>query len=385
MSLSKKPYGILTASQVTEKLRAMASQMQPHEKLPTMTVMCEQIGTSRATLSEALDALELQQVIYRQQSKGIFISPDIDRRTICILFDSSLLDIGVSSFWGNLLSACTREAQQRARSAKEYHSIHLMMRTPGVPAKLPEEVMHMIRTQRVHGVLAIGMTTFAEQLLARPVDVPTTAVEVLTQSRLPCVTFAGFGEWMVTQDYQHLIWLGVQELAQQGCHRIGLWTPVFYHGQSYERQHFDIFPYLLASHQLTYEAALVRDVSLCVPAPGTDVLPLQEQGYLLAKQFLSEAEASRPDALIITDDMLMEGAFAAFHQQGVQIGKDVCIATHANAGSLRFFDHLTGVTIIEFDPHDIVRALFHMLDTLLAGQVPAEQVSKVMPRLRPRA
>ena len=382
MSLSKKSRDTLTAAQVSNQLRSLALSMQPHEKLPTMTEMCEQIGTSRATLSEALDELELQQVIYRQQSKGIFISPHIDRKTICIIFDSSLLEMGASSFWGNLLSACTQLAQQRAQTQKEYHSIHLIIRKPAQDSQLPEEVMHMIQTQRVHGVLSIGLNTFAQENVTHPISVPKTTTEVLTQSNIPAVTFAAFGRWMIAQDYQHLIWLCVHQLAQQGCQKIGLWTPVYYRDNAYHKQQYDIFPYFLAGHQLTYDPAVVKDISSCLPLDSMNTLTLQEQGYLLAKHIFGDPDVVHPDGLVIIDDMMMEGAFAAFHQLGVQLGKDVTIATHANAGSLRFFDHLTGVTVIEFDPNDIAQALFSTLDILLAGQVPAEMVIKVMPRLR---
>lgn len=356
----------MTVSYVCQRLHELALQMEPGQKLPTVNELCTQFGTSRATLDEALNKLEQQNVIYRKHSKGIFVSEKIHRKTICVLLDSSLLaKQSHSPFWGELWHLFAQEAQQRALTRNEYHSFHLLMRTPDHQLILPEEIVSMMRSNRVHGFLAIGICDYE---WSEPRDVP-------------CVTFAGYDRWMVSLDNKQLQLMAVKRLVEQGCRNIGLWSPTIVTVDGLEPPTSDEFRYFLTLLDLPYHPELFRTISPEVSAGGKG-LSYQEQGYQIVLDVFGNPDTPRPDGIIVSDEMLMVGVMAAFNRLNLHIGEDVKIVTHANVGSMLVFNHIPGLTVIEFDPEELVKAMYALLDKLLAGEKPTEAEIKIVPRLR---
>lgn len=325
---------------------------------------------SRVSLYEALDELEAHNILYREQSKGIFVSPKIHRKSICILLDVSLLlSTGASPFWGALWGHFAAFSEQRAQIKNEHYSLHLVSRVKNHEPKLPEEVETLIQTGRIHGVLAAGF--------------PAAFNECIIDQHIPCVTFAEGGYWMVGLNTIEMLRLGVKSLLEQGCQAIGLWSPIFRSdGQRVDTPVYDdLFASLLTAYGGTFRPEFVKNtghISSCEPSSP---LTFQEQGYQLALQVFADPALPRPDGLVVTDDMMTDGLVAAFQTLGIRVGEDIKIATHANKGSMKIFRHMKGMTVIEFDPEDIVQAMFSMLDQLLNGHNPAQQAVEIMPKL----
>jgi DNA-binding LacI/PurR family transcriptional regulator len=319
------------------------------------------LQTTRVTLSSALNALEEQNVLYRKVGSGIFVSPKLFRRCICILCDSGILQSATSPFWGMLWGSFADEAQRRAEQQDEYHSFHLIIHRG--EAFLPEDVMTMIQSNRVHGVLAISVNWDALQWIAK--------------HDIPYVTFACPSPWGVELDSIELLRLGVKHLAMQGCWSIGVWHPA-----TSQLDHCDFIgkhlSYFLADHGLVYHPSLVR-----VAPPHFLSLSIQEQGYILAWETFSQTETLRPDGVIIMDDMMTDGALGAFLSLGIKLGETIKIAAHSNTGSMLSLSYQPGVTVIEYDPADIVRNMFAVLDKLLNNEVPDRRLTSVMPHIRP--
>ena len=99
----------------------------------------------------------------------------------------------------------------------------------------------------------------------------------------------------------------------------------------------------------------------------------EEQGFQGAMALLANAD-TRPDALIVADDLMTRGALRALAQRGLQPGRDVQIVSHANRGS----DVLRGLeselSLIEFDPAAVVQAMFEALEALMAGESPPPEI-----------
>ena len=346
----------------------LATQRGPGEKLPTVRELCEMFHASRVSLYEALDELEAQHVLYREQSKGIFVSPKIHRKSICILLDVSLLlSTGSSPFWGMLWGHIAALTEQRVQVKNEYYSMHIVPLVKHDEPRLPEEVEALIRSGRIHGVLAVGF--------------PAAFNEWIIKQQIPCVTFAEGGYWMVKLNMVEMIRLAVKSLLEQECRTIGLWRPVFWqNGNLIETQAYEnLFASLLTVYGGQFQPEQVKIVS---PNTFQSSFPItfQEQGYQLALRFFSHPEQPKPDGLIITDEMMTDGLLAAFQTLGIRVGEDIKIATHANKGLMKIFRHMKGMTVIEFDPEEIVHAMFSLLDQLLAGQMPAQQTIDIMPR-----
>lgn len=349
------------------RLRELALRYGPDGKLPTVSELCIELDTSRATLNEALGIAEAQNVIYRRNGRGIYASPKLFRTSVGILFNNSWLAKGdPSPFWGKLWGLIAQEAHERSCIRDVDYHMHLLLQTSMQNQVLPQEISTLIETGRLKAVLATGL------------NVDTT--EWITSQGVPCVTFAGGGNgtWGVGLDYVELLRLGVASLAQQGCQRIGLWVP---YSQSDSNKHtkteFDeYFQYFLADHVLPFDPQLVRTYTDC-PEPDATV---QELGYQLVHQVFVEHQTNRPDGIVIMSDLMTDGALAALLSLGVSLGDDVKIATHANAGLMCLFRSLKGVTVIEFDIAELVQTLFSRLDLLIVDQKPKEQLLLVKPR-----
>lgn len=357
----------MTVPRLCQNLRELALSMGPAQKLPTVNELCSQFGTSRATLDEALSKLEQQHVIYRKHSKGIFVSDKIHRKTICVLLDASLLaQQSHSPFWGELWHLFAQEAQQRTQAKNEYHSFHLVLRTEEQKAVLPEEVVNMLQTERIHGLLVIGMSDY----------------EWIERGTIPCVTFAGYDRWMVTFDFTQFALMAVKNLVDQGCQNIGMWSPTIITVDGPQPPTFDDFRYFLTVLDRPFNPELTHTVSLDIVKKRTRGISLPEQGYLIAMDVFGNPDRLKPDGLVIPDDMVMEGVLAAFNQLNVKIGEDIKVATHANVGSLLMLNYMSGLTVIEFDPAELVQKMFMILDLLMSGKQPAEALTKIAPKIR---
>ncbi len=77
------------------------------------------------------------------------------------------------------------------------------------------------------------------------------------------------------------------------------------------------------------------------------------------------AAAEKPDGVICTDDYDAVGAVRAMRELGLEPGRDVRIASHANRGS----DVLEGLPVIPvaFDPAEIARVMLQAVCKLVDG------------------
>jgi len=131
-----------------------------------------------------------------------------------------------------------------------------------------------------------------------------------------------------------------------------------------------------------YRRPLYPDLIRVPHLPPQTSLSLQEQGYMLAREVFEGPVSARPDGLVISNDMMTDGALVAFEELGIRIGSDIKLVTHANVGSPILFGRTKNMTVIEYDPALLAQAMFSMLDTLMAGQQPAEASVWIRPRLR---
>ncbi|GCE22178.1 GntR family transcriptional regulator [Dictyobacter kobayashii] len=357
------------------QIRDLAYQRGPGSKLPTVRELCQMFQTSRVSLYEALDDLEAQNILYREQSRGIFVSQKIYRKSICIVLDTSLLlRTSASPFWGMLWGHFAAVTQQRSQIKDEYYTMHLISRVPGNDTQLPEEIERLIQTECIHGVLAVGFpAAFNEHIMSRGV---------------PCVTFAEGGNWMVGLNMIEVLRLGVKCLTEQGCQQIGLWNTTFWQGDSNVAvpSYDGLFASFLQTYRQTFHPDLIQSIyKLSAAQSSLPFQTFQEQGYQLALQVFTNPALPKPDGIVSTDDMMTDGLLAAFQTLGIRVGEDVKIATHANKSSMMLFKHMRGMTVIEFDPEDIVHAMFSMLDQLLVGQTPSQRVIEIAPSLLSRS
>ncbi len=346
-------------------LRALALEMGPGAQLPPVRVLCERLGTTRVTLREALALLEAEHFIYTKDRQGIFVSPRIHQKVIHILFTSYGFAAPASPFWSMLWMQLEQEAQVRATFKNETCLFHLAKPTTDPLYSVPETIETMFQTERVDGVLSIGFHSVGKG--------------VLGTSDLPCVTFAGKGACTVGFDPYDFARLATEALVRQQCQRIGWWAFNMPFYSLEQMEDVQIFRQLLQDYKKPLYPELIRIPRLL---PSQTMLSLQEQGYLLAKDVFEGPARSRPDGVIIGNDMMTDGALVAFEELGIRVGRDLHVATHANVGSPILFGRTKQMTVIEHDPALVAQAMFSALDTLMAGHPLENPHIRIHSRLR---
>ncbi|HVK05960.1 MAG TPA: substrate-binding domain-containing protein [Armatimonadaceae bacterium] len=365
------------------RLAQLAQELGPEAKLPTVLELRDSLGVSVATLNSALGELEAQRIIRRKHGVGIYVSPRIRQHNVVLLCDPSFFRIsGASPFWSLLVE----NVRQRAEEYQESVSFHFTADALHAPADaLPEEMLQEglaadLAAGRIHGILAVGV-------LQRIAD-------WLELQQVPMVAFAGPAPYFVGLDSAALIRGAVAELAALGCRRIGFWAPVAPYRLSGDDEQptalteaHRTFRDALLERGLPFDPALVRENRHLIKPGSYHTEPHQEQGYRTALEaFGPSADPDRrPDGIVSNDDMLTQGALTALGKAGVVVGRDVHLASHANAGSPALLGWEEELTLMQIDPSEIVRHMFDTLERLMDGVTPPERTMLVLPRLhRPK-
>jgi DNA-binding LacI/PurR family transcriptional regulator len=343
-----------------DQLRLLAQEQGPHAKLPTARELCLQFSISRATLDAGLDQLEREQVIYRKDRSGIFVSPKVHHKFIAVLLNPWLYDMHSkenSPFWSILWWHIMIEAQQRSALYNETYNFYLAPPSEQPGGILSNKVIEQIQSGRFDGVLAIG-----------PND---EICEWFIQQSIPVVVFAGYSSYTIAIDGTPILQLGIDALAAQGCRKIGWWSKY-----SVDPAELKAFMDILSQHGLPYLPALSRCGTFVTGSSS------QDQGYRLVMDVFGRGESEKPDGIISTDDMTTDGMLSAFEDLGIQVGSDVKIVTHANVGSPILYSREKRLIMVEIDPGEIAKAMMEQLGILLAGETPKEPIIIVKPKLR---
>ena len=373
----------------SETLAEMAHRLGPGAKLPTVHQLCKQLGISVITLNNALNVVESQKLIIRKHGVGIYVAGTLHTRLVRLLCDPSFFSVGSSPFWPMLVE----QLRQRARDFDEEISLHLISPQAGIivestndyevpaPSDLPTSLVTEIRDGRVNGLLGLGLSTpIADWLISKEV---------------PFVAFAGYGRAMVILDNEQMIRDGIATLAEQGCQRIAVWRPA----PTYRRldKPRDLSEQLrttiraaLDAQNLPFVEELFGDSIFDLSLGDTKftTVSLQEQGYRRAEHIFgpNTSPESRPDGLLILDDLMTAGVLAALRHTETSIGhgkNDLKIASHANAGSPVLLGWEKDVTFLEFDPAEIVQAMFEQLEAQMVGETPEEPCFYIAPHRKP--
>jgi DNA-binding LacI/PurR family transcriptional regulator len=359
------------------QLTAIVRQARPGERLPTTGELCERLNISVVTLNNALKTLEGRGLIVRRSGIGLFAADTLHQRRIALLCGAHFFgQAGVSPFWQTLLET------MRERAAMERECIELLLvpfAGDGHAQILPAGLADSLRAGDFDGILTIGIVfNLSEWLDTLPI---------------PRVSFAGPGPDIVSVSPLETITRGVPELAARGCRRIACWSPIApYRPVGYA--HFqpnptrEAFENALTEAGLPFDAALFQDNRDLVDfVGGRTTLTHAEQGYRqAARTFGPAAAAAPPDGILSTDDMLTTGVLSYLRQNGIPVatkpGVGVQIATHANRGSATLLGWENELTRIEYDPAEMVEALFALLHARLSGTPPAGR-HLIQPRVIP--
>ena len=351
---------------VCERLRLLALELGPGSRLPTIRELCGTLNTSSATLITALDLLENEQIFYREERQGIFVSKTLLKRSVHIVFNiSTFSDNASSPFWSLLWGHLTRIAEQRSTTKNEHISFHFLYRPPSQP--IPEEHLSLLNSPSTDGCLVVGFNTRTD--------------DHRSLLKVPHVVFAGGGDWMVKYDDAVSSRLAAEALARHHCQRVAYWstTPHDIENSFYQAY---FFSRALLEQGFAVDRSLFRSIPELL-LPLTRPLTYQERGYLLAKEvYGSSSYEKKPDGLYISDDLMTDGALVAFEELGIRVGEDVHLVSLSNAGSPILFGRSKHITLLEQNAEDLVRSMFSLLESLMDGERPREDSIYIQPHVR---
>jgi DNA-binding LacI/PurR family transcriptional regulator len=266
--------------------------------------------------------------------------------------------------------------RQRAEAGAEEFSFHLSMPSHGVARSkvaLHDGLIQEIESGCVQGIISVGL------------DEDIT--DWIDAQGIPNVAFAGAGRYHVMIDAEELVRLAVKQLVEKGCRKVAFWQAAAPRRKTEHprgpSQESEAFAEALQRNGLTFDTKLVRLGADHLP--GHNVIATestQEQGYRIATEVFSRGRKTLPDGIVINDDLMTRGALSALAKLGVQVGRDVKIATHANRGSTVLMGHEHEMSLVEIDPAELVQAIFGMLETLMNGETPPQECVSILPRLR---
>lgn len=346
--------------QLGVQLHALAMQLGPGAKLPTVLQLCQETGVSIATLNTALKELEAQHIITRKHGVGIYVSERLHQKTVSLICDSSFFRTSDQSpFWDILLNT----AGERATSHDELFEMHLAQPYGSLGAPLQRGLAQDIADGRVHGLIGVGLDRAATQWIQ--------------SQNVPFVSL--FGPELepppinVNLDSDALVERGIEVLDARGCTRMALWNQP-------ARPNDGLLPSVNQLRSQGFERALKRlghdfDAGRVEPnetrvddnSAHQSGLSKSGWGFQIASRIFGGARESWPDGVLLTDDVVAHGALMAMQKLDVRLGRDIHVVTHANRGSTTLLGHEGPLTLLEFDPADMVDTLFGLLERRMNG------------------
>ncbi|MDX2066615.1 MAG: GntR family transcriptional regulator [Fimbriimonadaceae bacterium] len=336
---------------VIQKLRRIIDHAAVGDKLPSVRTLMRVSETSQPAVMRALELLEGEGMIERRERSGIFIAPMTGRKRRLILCGPNLF-INPSPFSELLLDALTQPFRaQEGMATVRFVNVSLgPVPDDAIVGLLADEVWRGIETRAFGSIVVAG--------------VEPRVVRRIEERFGPTVGFGTSAAYTVNMAMLEACQLGVGALVQGGSRRIALYNT----------------PYL--SIREVFRAALraygavesLTPVALPVVMPPADLLlrpqNLFERGLDAAQQLLASAATDRPDAVVSMDDMFTQGLILGLEHAGVAVGRDVRIATYANAGSPVLTQWQDRLVQMQFSPQCIADTIHRAADALHDGAEP---------------
>ncbi|MDX1931168.1 MAG: GntR family transcriptional regulator [Capsulimonadales bacterium] len=344
----------MTRTQETyRRLFRMAHNLGPNGQLPTFAELRGDLGVSVATLNRALELLETHRVVYRRHGVGIFVCSNLGQRNIAVVCRPRFFEgPEISPFWQILIDHLRRVVTERQYG----FSMHFGT-ADGAEFGLQEDLKRLVEERRVQGVVGLGLGR--------------EAGDWLRDAGVPAVGFAGEMPFRVVVDYPRIVREGLDYLADRGCRRIAIVTPL----ESFDRVQEFFDPDRIAAFRLRGVDVTVIDTAAAVGrSEGNDrpyPLPLWEQGYRVVQTIFGPKNGGNaPDGIVSTSELFSQGMLIGLQRNGITVGEQVHLVTHANEGASVLLPWVGEIVRFLVSPAELAVTMLEMLETLFAGEVP---------------
>jgi hypothetical protein len=337
---------------VIQSIRELAQEIGAGGKLPTLNQWTERLNVSRATVVRALEDLEQQGVLVRRHGSGIYAANDLGRVKILALLNSNLL-ADVSPLWGLLLGELLKAGADGPEDLVFEFTSPNRHGGPGDSLEsVSPHVWRDIRGHRFSAAIIIG----ADSEVAWAIEA----------AGLRTTAFAAPGFYVVQISPAEVCQLGCQELARRGCRRVAVLGAND--------------PGVLEFADVVLRQSGCRLVSARPGGGGKPTVSVSDNRFELAQRAFQDAvsifqtkDPERcPDGVVLLDDMYTQGFLHGLAASGREVGKDVWVATHSNAGSPALVGFEDRIVRLEYDPKRIVETLLYAARCVVRGVNPTE-------------
>ncbi len=345
------------SERVFDHLVRLIENSEPNTRLPSVRGLMTRFGVSQATVTAAISRLERQGALDRRQGSGIYSSSAARTRPTLLLIDSDAA-LSPSPFWTVLVNAL-RDLYAGTESPLQVHftqSIEKERSSVSVQDLLGTSLAEAIASRKFSGVYSVCQND--------------AVLDAIRDADLPSVGFGCAAKYHIHMAYLEACQLGVNALARLGCRTVSLYRPS--HTTSRE-----VFLATMRAQGLT-EIAL----------PNADPPPLfqhrspysrtTEQGYwsAVAAYGPDSNKVDRPDGVIILEDMFALGFLMGLQAMGLQVGRDVKVASHVNVESPILLAWQRQIVSLKFSVVNIASVMHVAMEALRLGTEPTDAWEK---------
>lgn len=342
---------------IIAEIKQMAHNLGPGEKLKKAQELADQFGVTVTTLDRALAKLESMNIIRRKQGSGIYVSPHLYKKRIGLVLGKNWLRLGTSPFFMQLLINAEMQAQV------EDHLFSFYLLKPSHQSKLSEpventELENSIRRGRLDGLILQDVNDPEEHTW-------------FSRQPLPCISLSPCKQFpSIHLDKQKLIEIAVTELVDQGAKTLGLMGD--------HPSHHTHFIRIAREH-----GATIEDYWVSVPEGKEKIPNHAHESY--GRRWMDKCLTRRdkiPDGIVFTDDVLARGPLFSMTTHGIEIGKNILVASHSYPESLALEYWRDQIILVEFDTKMIAEKMLTLIESLIDHKPFGNWQTDISPTLR---
>ncbi|NJL31038.1 MAG: GntR family transcriptional regulator [Phycisphaerales bacterium] len=330
--------GSISAPELVRTLRAriLAGEWEPGIQLPTWSDMEAQLNVGRTTLAKAVRQLKRDGFVFSSSTRGTFVSarpPHLYRYALA--FRGQPDAEGWVRFWWALANEATTWNQNHAGSLVTFFGVAGSDRSPSHQRLLEE-----VEADRLAGVIFVGHPPeISQQLLNHPW---LAKVAICGES-----THEGLAR--VYPDRGSFIKRSLEHLRDRGCRSVAVVTG--------GHPEFAAFDRAILDHGMTTRSFYRIAAALHDPDSARNIVHL----------LLDRSPDDRPDALIITDDNLVDSAMAGVRDSGIRVGENLQLVAHCNWPQVG--NAYPDITRLGFNAAHVLRQAVTCVESLRRGEI----------------
>lgn len=330
---------------VHDLLEVRIRGMSPGVPLPSMPELRRELSVSQATIERAYDQLEACGLIERKKRKGVYVADRMQTGEFAIVMRPALLGLGASPYYRNVSSHLIQFLHEGGPQWRVHMHLGRQTQTPEqYPSTL--DLLEPDVLPQLRGVFSFHELPEMGDALERA-QVPVVYIGSAENS--PSVGY---------DDHTDFLRKALGHLREAGCSTVGM---------------------INVGHP--NDGRLVRAFREAVPRAGLVTRPqwLAEEdanaseraGYETFLRFWSND--TRPDGVVVGDDVVANGVLRATLQLGVRLPQDLRLVTFASRG-IDFPYHLP-VSRVEYDMRDLAQRAVELMMNRLSGEpIPEKQI-----------